>query len=43
MMEVSSIFEVAIIGVDLLETPNAKAAHHIILTLRYEGMGIKVD
>ena len=43
MMEVSSIFEVALIGVDLVKTPNAKAAHHIILTLRYEGMGIKVD
>jgi hypothetical protein len=43
MKEVCSILEVALIGVDLLETPNAKAANHFILTLRYEGMGSKVD
>lgn len=42
-MEVSSIFEVAVMGVDLLKTTNAKAAYHFILTLRYEGMGIEVD
>lgn len=42
-MEVSSILRVAVIGVDPQETTNAEAANHIKLTLRYEGMGIKVD